>query len=346
MRPGAFGLAIGRRGRMIQFTKEKGGAHDMDSVGHPGGNAGSARGRLRAGVTDAFQRWTDCVRLNLRVARLGLTGRWVSAADQAASYDRLAPAYNANWLCHLWPVTRALLDRLPAELPDGPALDLGCGTGGATRAILERFPGRPVTAVDLSAGMLAEARRAVPGSAAVRWIQADMLDFLRGEPPESYALIVSAWAMGYSRSTQIAREVARVLQPGGIFAYVVNLRDTLPAVRRAFRQTMARFPQHLRRLAWMRFPSSAATVNTRLQRRGLNILWAETSAVTVFPTRDAAGRCLPWLLNTGILAGFDAMLPLDQAGPVADAFEQFLGADLEPVAHHYAAAVAHKPCSV
>ncbi|MBI1915267.1 MAG: class I SAM-dependent methyltransferase [Planctomycetes bacterium] len=45
-------------------------------------------------------------------------------------------------------------------------LELGCGTGGITRLLLER--GVAVTAVDGSERMLARARRRAPGYAPVR----------------------------------------------------------------------------------------------------------------------------------------------------------------------------------
>ena len=58
------------------------------------------------------------------------------------------------------------------------------------------------------------------------------------------------------------------------------------------------------------------------------------------PSPSAGRRLLPWLLRTGTLAGFDALLPLAETGPVADTFEACLAADPEPLQHHYALAVA------
>jgi ubiquinone/menaquinone biosynthesis C-methylase UbiE len=75
----------------------------------------------------------------------------------AASYDRLvgaSPGYYRN----LARSTRRM------QLPGGGAglhlLDLGCGTGASTLALLAAAPRARITAVDASAGMLAKARQA------------------------------------------------------------------------------------------------------------------------------------------------------------------------------------------
>src|SRR5690606_30981775 len=55
----------------------------------------------------------------------------------------------------------AMLTALIPARPDKPflAVDLGCGAGGLSAAILERFPAARVLALDGSPRMLAEAER-------------------------------------------------------------------------------------------------------------------------------------------------------------------------------------------
>lgn len=73
----------------------------------------------------------------------------------AASYDRLVGA-NPGYFDHL----RRSAERL--GLPGSGAglrlLDVGCGTGLSTRALLETYPEAQIVAVDASARMLAHAR--------------------------------------------------------------------------------------------------------------------------------------------------------------------------------------------
>ncbi|MGH3669897.1 MAG: class I SAM-dependent methyltransferase, partial [Pseudonocardiaceae bacterium] len=85
---------------------------------------------------------------------IDVTGEFDAAAP---SYDRLvgaSPGYYRN-------LARSARHM---QLPDGGAgmhlLDLGCGTGASTLALLASAPRARITAVDASAGMLAEARQA------------------------------------------------------------------------------------------------------------------------------------------------------------------------------------------
>ncbi len=75
----------------------------------------------------------------------------------AASYDRLvaaSPGYHENL------ARSAGRMRLPGDGAGLHLLDLGCGTGASTAALLAAAPQAGITAVDASAGMLARAREA------------------------------------------------------------------------------------------------------------------------------------------------------------------------------------------
>ncbi|WP_420791619.1 class I SAM-dependent methyltransferase [Actinomycetospora straminea] len=106
-----------------------------------------------------------------------------SQFDQdASSYDRLVGA-NPGYHEHLRLSARRL------DLPDRGAgavlLDVGCGTGLSTAALLETYPGARIVAVDASAEMLAKAReKDWPDT--VRFVHAraeDMHTALAGEGP-------------------------------------------------------------------------------------------------------------------------------------------------------------------
>ncbi|MFJ3582959.1 class I SAM-dependent methyltransferase [Streptomyces sp. NPDC090127] len=80
-----------------------------------------------------------------------------AAFDHASdTYDRMtsaSPGYHA----HLRRSARRL--GLPGDGAGLSVLDLGCGTGASTRALLRAAPSATITGVDASAGMLAHARR-------------------------------------------------------------------------------------------------------------------------------------------------------------------------------------------
>jgi ubiquinone/menaquinone biosynthesis C-methylase UbiE len=77
---------------------------------------------------------------------------------------------------HFAAPSEALLDAL-ALTPADRVVELGCGPGGFTRRILNRIgPGGRVRAVDASAGLLAEAQKALggEGSGRLELVQADV----------------------------------------------------------------------------------------------------------------------------------------------------------------------------
>jgi ubiquinone/menaquinone biosynthesis C-methylase UbiE len=73
------------------------------------------------------------------------------------NFDRLAPEWNATRVSpERLVVITAALDALDAPTR---VLDVGTGTGAVARLIAERWPTAEVTGVDVSPGMIAEARR-------------------------------------------------------------------------------------------------------------------------------------------------------------------------------------------
>ncbi|MFE3598047.1 class I SAM-dependent methyltransferase [Streptomyces sp. NPDC059142] len=119
---------------------------------------------------------------------------------------------------------------LTAWLPVGRAprhvLDLGCGTGTGTFALLARFPEAEVTAVDASAGHLSRLREKAGARGLadrVRTVVADLdADWPELGRPE---LVWASASMHHMADPDRAlREVHGLLAPGGLFA-VVELAD-------------------------------------------------------------------------------------------------------------------------
>lgn len=113
----------------------------------------------------------------------------------------------------------------------GDVLELGVGTGRN----LEFYPsGVRLTAVDLSAHMLARAgRRAAGASCAVNLLQGDATH-LRGLPDCSFDWVVSTFmccVLPDSLQPQALREMARVLRPGGRFRLIEMVYSRNPALR-------------------------------------------------------------------------------------------------------------------
>lgn len=136
-------------------------------------------------------------------------------------YDLLAPKFDRT----PFRTPERLLDAVVRTVrplgPFGSGLDLCCGTGAGV-GVLRQVCDERVTGVDVSAGMLAAAERAlpdVPGAPPVRWVRADA----RALPfAEAFDLAVSFGAFGHflprERPALFAGTYA-ALRPGGRFVF-------------------------------------------------------------------------------------------------------------------------------
>lgn len=272
------------------------------------------------------------IKLNLRAFYLALTNRWLSHAEIARSYDTVAPTYDAEWSVQLAAVTISMLEHLPRKVPDGDWLDLGCGTG----LITSKLPPDSV-GVDTSPAMLHIAARRCPDSF---FVKEDMLRYLRKQPDSSLSGIVSGWAIGYSRPGEIIAESSRVLRKDGILAFTVNYHDSLAPVFKAFSRCMCLYPGEMNLALWPHFPKDREMLLRYLARGAFDQVWQEDGEIPIKPPNDQALN-LEWLLKTGVLAGFDQVLPLHRNRKLQADFDHLLG-DNTPVTHHYFAGVFRK----
>ncbi|MFD8418523.1 class I SAM-dependent methyltransferase [Streptomyces sp. NPDC059466] len=112
---------------------------------------------------------------------------------------------------------------LPVTAVPGRIVDLGCGTGAGTFALLDRFPEAHVTAVDTSAGHLRRLRdkaraRGVEGR--VRTVQADLDDADWPDLGTPDLVWASASMHHMAHPDRTLRTVRDLLAPGGLFAVV------------------------------------------------------------------------------------------------------------------------------
>jgi SAM-dependent methyltransferase len=144
--------------------------------------------------------------------------------DLRTSYDRLAAQYAEKFNDELdhKPFDRELLTRFADRVRGrGPVCDLGCGPGQIARFLAGL--GLDVFGVDLSPGMVEQARRRSPGLE-FRW--GDMLAL--DEPTGSLAGIAAFYSIIHiprGRAVEALREMRRVLRPGGALLMSFHLGD-------------------------------------------------------------------------------------------------------------------------
>lgn len=141
---------------------------------------------------------------------------------QRYGWDRAAPHYETGWQEQLWPAQESLLSEVEPQ-PGEIVLDISCGTGLVTIPVAEIVqPGGTVTGVDLSEGMIEEAR----SRAADKRIQNVTFKHMDAEvlnlPDNAFDLVICSLGLMYFPSPDKAlEEMHRVLKLGGRAAALV-----------------------------------------------------------------------------------------------------------------------------
>ena len=215
------------------------------------------------------------------------------------SYDRIAPGYDQAWTGHMRHLSLAMLDKL--HLPAGArCVDLACGTGFLTGQLAERTGG-DVTGVDASAGMLAAARESC--GSACRFVQADVLTWLKSQPARSVDVVTCGWALGYTQPAAVVRQIARVLRPGGQVGIIDNSLFSLAGVLWASVQAFAEQPAALSHAMSVRFLPHSCVLTAIMRANGLGVrdAWDGGKTYTAASGQAAVDR----LTATGAAAGFE-----------------------------------------
>ncbi|MFI7343329.1 class I SAM-dependent methyltransferase [Streptomyces sp. NPDC050085] len=117
----------------------------------------------------------------------------------------------------------SLTARLPVEADPRRIVDLGCGTGAGTLALLERFPGAQVTAVDSSPAHLERLREKAAAAGVadrVRLVEAD-LDAAQWPALGTPELVWASASLHHMADPErTLRQVHELLAPGGLFTVV------------------------------------------------------------------------------------------------------------------------------
>ncbi len=166
-------------------------------------------------------------------------------------FERMAGEFDRNFV-RFAPHYEDAIAAMVSAIPFRPGrrisvLDIGCGTGNITKAVLKKYPGASVTCIDLSANMIAMAKAKLKKYKSIGYNVCDIRDF---KFTQKYDTVVSSLVMhhveGGDKNT-VYRKIYNGLVKGGVF---YNVDITLGSNK---------YLQDMYMTKWMEFLRSGCT---------------------------------------------------------------------------------------
>ncbi len=155
-----------------------------------------------------------------------------------SSFDRAASSYDRHAVLQR-EIESRLLERIEFQRHEpGMILDLGCGTGSASRTLAGQYPRASVIALDWAPAMLARAGESPghghPGQGAFSRICADMHDLPLAA--RSTDLVFSSLVLQWSYDLPaVFREFRRIMKADAMLVFTCFGPDTLHELKQAWR---------------------------------------------------------------------------------------------------------------
>ncbi len=218
----------------------------------------------------------------------------------ARTYDRSSEPQQA-WAADV-------LARLEGLAPDATVLDVGCGTGRVTEALLELVPQGRVLALDASLEMVELARSRL-GERARVWC-GDALELALDEPVDAVVSTAALhWVPDHDR---LWPQLANALRPGGMLEIQCGGEGNIDGVREVIEAVAADMAPEL--VGWSPWTfASPQDTERRLRRAGFTATrcWLEE--------RPTNPQDVNAFVRTSILAAHLQRLPQERREPFAAA---------------------------
>jgi len=232
-------------------------------------------------------------------------------------YDRTRPGYPA-----------ALYDDLAKWAPATSVLEIGCGTGQATRELARR--GYRITALDIGPAMAARARENL---AAYPDVEVIIADFDAWAPPDTYDLVLSATAFHWLDPETRGDRIAAALNPGGSLAVITTHHvaggstDFFHEVQRCYERWMPGTPPGLRLTheddITDDFPDLDRFARVATGRHAHTITYSAREYLDLINTYSGH-RALPPDLHAGLFGDIEALINDRYDGRVAKRYLNIL----------------------
>jgi MoaA/NifB/PqqE/SkfB family radical SAM enzyme/cyclopropane fatty-acyl-phospholipid synthase-like methyltransferase len=270
----------------------------------------------------------------------------VGKEELRLAYDGIHEDYDEFWLSEAGSPIEALVAKLSFQ-GEKTVLEAGCGTGFATVLIAGKLkePDR-LTAVDLSEGMLVEARRRARtrGIHGIKFIKADALDILSADGP--FDIVFSSWVLGYIPLKSFFAATQRALARNGQLAFIVHKENSPRDELAIFWELIAKDPSALLKRVSFDFPRDIDHVRQEITSAGMEVLDLCDGKITFH--YDTPEEVLQHLLKSGAGTAFYEAIDPNKRVALEKEFLKCLAdrrrnSPIYDVSHDYIMCIARNP---
>ena len=273
-----------------------------------------------------------------KIIKLFLSKQYTDLNDIANSYTRVSESYNDSFLKEMHKYNKEMLEKVIIKYIDENStsfpkvLDLGCGTGFNSNFINSRINDSEFTLVDISEGMLNQAKN--NSDLESKLIKSDMLSFLKNSKDNSFDIVICTWAIKYQNPNEIIKEVSRVLKKDGYFAVIVNLKGTLPEVRKIYPKLILKNYKKVNKIM-KELPNPIHSKTFTRWFKKENFSKVEVKRGSHIFTFDNTESLVSFITSTGALAGFDAMVDMQDNDIKYSMIKLFNKKNINTITHKY-----------
>jgi MoaA/NifB/PqqE/SkfB family radical SAM enzyme/SAM-dependent methyltransferase len=269
----------------------------------------------------------------------------VGSKELQSAYDSVHEYYDKFWVIEAGKPVEELIKKIPFTGKES-VFEAGCGTGFATVLIADRLhnPER-MTAVDLSGGMLAEARnRALSaGLDTIRFIKGDALEMMRVAGP--YDIVFTSWVLGYIPLKPFFTAARSALADNGCLAFIVHKENSPREPLQIFGELVVNDPSILEKRVEFDFPHDMKHIESEVTSIGFEIEHLREDNIIFH--YDTPEKVLEHLLKSGAGTAFYEAVDPARRKEQENQFVKILkerrgpGNDYE-VVHDYVSCIARK----
>jgi uncharacterized protein (DUF362 family)/ubiquinone/menaquinone biosynthesis C-methylase UbiE len=286
------------------------------------------------------------VKLMFKGLRMALSGKILGGKMITQGYNNISQYYEDLWGRH----TKKFNDEMLAQLDLKAGLnvlDVACGTGANTVFIAEQVKTGKVMGVDMSEGMLNEAKKLAESRKLtnINFIQEDMLKGIMkpNVTDENFDRIICFWAIGYSQPVKVLKEMKRAIKKGGKMAIIANMADAPKNAYNVFMELAAEFPEALAFTVKHNFPKSLDHYKEMFRDAGFNLDRIQFKKDQFEVKVNDGKAALDWLLQTGAGALYDDAIKPEWKDRIHELFAQriqrYMNGNGIPVVHEFVSAV-------